>query len=198
MHILSKEFFDRPVLQIAPELLGKVLVCSDRSERGLRGIITEVEAYDGPDDRACHASKGKTLRMVTMFGPAGYWYVYLCYGMHWMLNIVCEREGYPAAILIRGICTREGVQLKNTSHQPHPFLGADINGPGKVTKYFRINQRFNGQPATRHTGLWIEDHGIVVPKGHIQRTPRIGVDYAGAWAKKPYRFIYPMPALNRR
>src|SRR3989338_7021109 len=95
---LPVSFFDLPVLTVAPGLLGKVLRCGERS-----GVITEVEAYDGIRDKACHASKGCTDRTKVMFGPAGHWYVYLCYGMHWMLNVVCEREGYPAAILILSI-----------------------------------------------------------------------------------------------
>lgn len=158
---LKADFFARPATTVAESLIGKRLVCGKRS-----GIITEVEAYDGPEDKACHGSKGLTERTKVMFGPAGQWYVYFIYGMYWMLNIVTGDEGYPAAVLIRGV--------------------EDFDGPGKLTKAFGINKRFNGVPATEESGLWIEE-GISPSK--IKRTPRIGVDYAGAWAKKPYRFI---------
>lgn len=166
-------FFDRPVLAVARDLLGKILVRQLPLAAGeggkLFGMITEVEAYDGPEDRACHAYRGKTGRNAPMFGPPGYWYVYLVYGMHWMLNIVTGPVGYPAAVLIRGV--------------------REWEGPGKLSRMLHINKQFNALPATRETGLWIEDRGMIIPPETIRQTPRIGVDYAGAWAKKPYRFI---------
>jgi DNA-3-methyladenine glycosylase len=167
--ILPQSFFDRPVLDVAPELLGKFLV----RERG--GTIdelhiTEVEAYDGPHDLACHASKGKTPRTAVMFGPAGHWYIYFVYGMHWMLNIVTGPEGYPAAVLIRGT--------------------SEVTGPARVTRHLSIGREQNEKPANRTSGLWIEDRGISIPRNAIKRTPRIGVDYAKEWAKKPYRFVW--------
>lgn len=165
---LPPAFFDRPVLRVAPELLGKVLI---RRRRGkcFTAIITEVEAYDGRKDQASHAHRGCTKRNAPMFGPAGYWYIYLVYGMHWMLNVVTGPVGYPAAVLIRGVM--------------------HVDGPGKLTRACHVDQVFNAKPATEATGLWIEDHGTVVPRAAVQRAPRIGVDYAGIWAKKPYRFI---------
>ena len=162
--ILRTSFFDRPTLEVTEDLLGKYLVSQNGSV-----MITEVEAYDGPKDKACHAYKGLTPRTAPMFGPAGYWYVYLIYGMYWMLNIVTGNEGYPAAVLIRG--------------------AGDWNGPGKLTKNLGIDQSFNAKKADEKTGLWIEDRGVVIPQTQIVRTPRIGVDYAGEWAKKPYRFV---------
>ena len=131
-------------------------------------MITEVEAYIGFCDRASHASRGMTPRNRVMFGPPGVWYVYFTYGMHWMLNIVTERRGYPAAILIRGV---EGV-----------------SGPGRVTKFFNIDRRISGTPASRKTGLWIEERGVRVPPRAIRRLKRIGVGYAGAWKHKLWRF----------
>jgi DNA-3-methyladenine glycosylase len=168
---LFQRFFDRPALEVAEGILGKVLV-RRKGETLLYGIITEVEAYDGPEDKASHAHSGRTKRNAPMFGPAGHWYIYLVYGMHWMLNIVTGPVGYPAAVLIRGV--------------------GEWNGPGKLTRALNIDQSFNAQRATKETGLWVEDHGIVIPRKQIQRTPRIGVDYAGAWAKKPYRFVIPL------
>jgi DNA-3-methyladenine glycosylase len=132
-------------------------------------IITEVEAYDGANDRACHAHRGRTPRNEVMFGPAGRFYVYFVYGMHWMLNIVTGDPGYPAAVLIRGI---EG-------HK----------GPVRLTKTLGINRSLNGKLSHPNSGLWIEDRGLAIPRRAIQRAPRIGVAYAGASTKLPYRFI---------
>ncbi len=131
--------------------------------------IHETEAYVGPHDLACHASKGRTARTEVMFGPAGYWYVYFIYGMHWMLNVVTGEVDHPAAVLIRG--------------------AGDWTGPAKLTKALSIDKGLNGQRAAKSSGLWIEDRGVTVPRRRIQRTPRIGVDYAGPWAAKPYRYV---------
>ncbi|KKU93976.1 MAG: hypothetical protein UY26_C0003G0126 [Candidatus Jorgensenbacteria bacterium GW2011_GWA1_48_13] len=179
--ILSDRFFARPTVLVAKSLLGKYL-CRRYRGKIIRAMITEVEAYDGFRDKASHASRGLTPRTKVMFGPAGYWYVYFTYGMHWMLNIVTGRRGYPAAILIRGV---EGV-----------------NGPARVTKFFKIDRNFNGKPASRKTGLW-----IAAPEGRaslrkkfgaggfkIKKSKRIGVDYAGPiWSKKHYRFFIHSP-----
>lgn len=167
--ILKPAFFERDVLRVAEDLLGAHLVRRVRGKE-VRHVITEVEAYDGIDDKACHASKGRTPRTEVMFGPAGHWYVYLCYGMYDMLNIVTGQEGYPAAVLIRG--TRE------------------VNGPGRLTKALGITRALNGQSADKQSGLWIERSGIRMPKKEIVRTPRIGVGYAGEWARKPWRFVW--------
>ena len=171
--ILDQSFFDRPVLEVSEDLIGKNLV-REFNKNGIKCLIkaqiTEVEAYDGPNDLACHASKGETPRTKIMFGPAGYFYVYLCYGIHWMLNIVTGPKGYPAAILIRG--------LKN------------ISGPARLTKSLKINRSMNSKLAHPDSGLWIEDPGITIAKNKIRNTPRIGVEYAGQiWSKKNYRFV---------
>lgn len=166
--ILGRPFYTQPTLEIAPTLLGKYLIRRFVSGRKISRKITEVEAYAGFRDRASHASRGKTKRNAVMFDPAGCWYVYFTYGMHWMLNIVTEREGYPAAILIRGV---DG-----------------ISGPARVTKFFKIDSRFNGKPALPKTRLWIEDRGLRVPARIIRRSRRIGVDYAGPWKHKLWNF----------
>ncbi|MFA5306138.1 MAG: DNA-3-methyladenine glycosylase [Candidatus Babeliales bacterium] len=166
---LSPSFFDRPVLTVAHELIGCPLVI-ERNGVTKKLIIHEVEAYDGPDDLACHGRFGKTERTAAMFGPAGCWYVYLVYGMHWMLNIVTGPEGYPAAILIRG--------------------AGEFDGPGKLTKALSINKQVNRQPTTPASRLWIEPRTRLIPPSEIIQAPRIGVDYAGPhWANVPYRFI---------
>lgn len=163
----NKRFFNRSTLAVSRELLGKYLV-RRIGRREVARKITEVEAYVGFRDRASHASRGRTKRNAPMFGPAGHWYIYFTYGMHWMLNIVTERHGYPAAILIRGV--------------------QSISGPARVTKFFRIDGRFNAKPALGKTGLWIEDRGVKINRRAIHRSPRIGVDYAGPWKTKPWRW----------
>lgn len=167
--ILGKSFFEKSTLEIAENLLGKYLVRKiGNKEVALR--INEIEAYDGFDDKASHAHRGKTERNKVMFGEAGNWYVYLVYGMHNMLNIVTGKENYPAAILIRG--------------------ASDINGPGKLTKFLKIDKKLNSKNASVETGLWFEDRGEKIDKRKIKRVSRIGVDYAGPiWAKKDYRFV---------
>lgn len=193
--LLPSSFFERPVLKVAEELLGKVII-RKKADKKIHGVITDVEAYDGPDDLACHGRFGRTARTAPMFGPAGHWYVYLAYGMHWMLNIVTGPEGYPAAILIRGITKPDLLRTGNSiSSIDVDVIGRQrrLNGPGRLTQALRIGRSFNAQCATKNTGLWIEDHGIVVPRSAILRTPRIGVDYARAWAKKPYRFVLAIP-----
>jgi len=167
-NILDKAFFERDTLAVARELVGKLLCVSLSDVEGRTRCyrVTETEAYDGPHDRASHAHRGRTARNAPMFGEAGCWYIYFVYGVHWMLNIVTGDKEYPAAVLIRGV---EG-----------------FAGPGRVTKALGINKRFNGLPATGETGLWFEDDGE--KPGTINALPRVGVAYAGAWAKKPYRF----------
>jgi DNA-3-methyladenine glycosylase len=166
--VLDQAFYARPALVVARELLGKYLV-RRHSGRTIAAQIFETEAYVGPHDLACHAAKGHTPRTAVMFGPAGRWYVYFIYGIHWMLNVVTESEGFPAAVLLRGA----GQWL----------------GPARLTKGLDIDRGLNGAWATRASGLWIEDRGEAITRSQIRRTPRIGVDYAGPWAAKPYRFL---------
>lgn len=166
---LPMSFFDRSTLEAAELVLGKILCRRLSDDTIVRHLITEVEAYDGPDDKACHAHKGLTPKTEVMFGPAGYWYVYLCYGIHWMLNIVTGPLNYPAAVLIRST--------------------QSISGPGRLTKALSIDKSFNTLPASLSSGLWIADNPHFSSK-KVERTPRIGIDYAGPiWANKPYRFV---------
>jgi DNA-3-methyladenine glycosylase len=151
----------------------------------MRTKIVDVEAYVGPQDKACHASKGRTKRTEIMFGPAGFTYVYLIYGMYHCLNIVTEQENYPAAILIRGL---EILENKNPQAIP-----TRIDGPGRVCRFLEIDRTHNGLDATLGTNLWIEDHGLAIPRKQTQALPRIGVDYAGEWARKLWRFCLPAP-----
>ncbi|MEK7635793.1 MAG: DNA-3-methyladenine glycosylase [Patescibacteria group bacterium] len=166
--VLPQKFFNQSALKVAQNLLGKFLV-RKLHNRKISLMITEVEAYDGFKDKASHASRGKTERNKIMFGLAGRFYVYFTYGMHWMLNIVTGSKNYPAAVLIRA--------------------AGDINGPAKLTKYLKIDKKFNGSTANRKTGLWFEDRGVKIKKSQIKKSKRIGVEYAGKWANKHYRFF---------
>ncbi len=167
---LRQDFFDRPTLEVSGDLIGKCLCRQvDGEVKSLR--IAEVEAYDGPLDKACHAHRGKTPRNDVMFGPAGRWYVYLCYGMHWMLNAVTGPVDFPAAVLLRGC--------------------VEVNGPGRLTKALSVDGGQDRAIISRMSGLWIEDDGIEVLETEVERTPRIGIGYAGReWVDKPYRFVW--------
>ena len=185
MKILPSSFFDRPTVKVAQDLIGCVLACKHGRDTE-RLTITETEAYDGFDDKASHASRGKTARNEIMFRSAGHIYVYFTYGMHWMLNIVTGPRDYPAAVLIRG-----GIDRDTDSNANKP-----VNGPARLTKYLGITGKLNGKKLGRVSGLWIEARtpamtAILNDPRAIKRMPRIGVDYAGpVWAKKKWRFIF--------
>ncbi len=167
--LVETDFSARDTVGLARSLLGNYLVLkTGQRERSHR--ITEVEAYDGPEDLACHASKGRTQRTEPLFGPPACWYVYLCYGIHEMLNLVTGPVNYPAAILIRGL--------------------ENVTGPGRLTKKLGIDRRYNAKPANPETGMWLEKREIDFNEETIKATPRIGIDYAGEdWANRPYRFV---------
>lgn len=181
---------------VARALLGKFLVRLLESGEVIELMINEVEAYDGFEDKASHAHKGRTLRNAVMFGPAGFWYVYFCYGVHFMLNIVTGEEGYPSAVLIRGAGE---VRSQGKVSGPTGDLraagirtgaGFQISGPGRLTKFLGIDKNFNCKEAGVDSGLWIEDRGVYVDFARMKATPRIGVSYAGpVWAKKEWRFV---------
>jgi DNA-3-methyladenine glycosylase len=178
---LTPSFLNRPTVRVARELLGKYVVRRYRG-RETALMITEVEAYDGLGDLASHAAQSKnarTGRAAIMFGPAGYWYVYFTYGMHWLANIVTGSKDYPAAILIRA----------GEYHDPKTGETARIIGPARLTKFLKIDRMQNGKPAMRTTGLWLEDRGNKIPSARIVATKRVGVDYAGPiWSAKEYNF----------
>jgi DNA-3-methyladenine glycosylase len=169
--VLPRIYFNRPTVTVARSLIGKYLVRSIDG-RMLAGKIVEVEAYVGPQDKACHASKGRTPRTEVLFGQPGVAYVYLIYGMYHCLNVVTEREEFPAAILIRAI----------------EIDGELIDGPGRLCRALQIDRCLNRVDLTTCESLWFEDRGILVERGDLGAHPRVGVDYAGEWAKKPWRF----------
>lgn len=163
---IERDFFCRDVLEVAPDLLGKEIVLRDLS-RCEKIIITEVEAYRGEEDLACHASKGRTPRTEIMYHAGGHLYIYLIYGMYWMLNIVAGKTDEPQAVLIRGI--------KNCS------------GPGRLTRLLGIDKSYYGEDLIASDRIWINDTGLNIP---FETTPRIGIDYAGEiWKNKKWRFI---------
>jgi DNA-3-methyladenine glycosylase len=180
---LSRAFYERPTVEVARQLLGKYLVRIDAA--GVRaGMILETEAYVGPDDKASHASRGRTPRTALMFGPAGFAYVYLIYGMHHCLNIVTERENYPAAVLIRAVEPSEGLELMQKQRSTLDVRRL-TNGPGKLCQAFGIDRRLNGLDMCGEA-LFIEARGTNLVD--IVVTARVGVDYAGPWKDKPWRF----------
>ena len=179
---LSKKFYNQSTLKVAKKLLGKFLV-RKIGKKKIVGMITEIEAYVGPNDLASHASKGKTPRTQIMFGEAGRWYVYLIYGMYHCLNVVTEKEDYPAAVLIRAV--KPVVNVRRGAEAAARGIGA---GPGKVCKYFKIDKKLNGENAGGQK-LWIEDRKIKLKKSAIQTDKRIGVDYAGKYKHKKWRFL---------
>jgi DNA-3-methyladenine glycosylase len=182
---LAPSFFDRPTLDLAQDLLGCVLVRSKGRAR-LAGRIVESEAYVGAEDLACHASKGRTARTEVMFGPPGHAYVYLIYGMYCCLNVVTGPRDYPAAVLVRAIEPVEGVAHMRRNRGRDLADDEIASGPGKLCQALAIDRRLNG---IRLDGddLWLEDPGT--RPGSIVATPRIGVDYAGEYRDKPWRFF---------
>jgi DNA-3-methyladenine glycosylase len=163
---LKKDFYLRDVLEVAPELIGKELVIVSENTVFNRFGIIEVEAYRGEEDRACHASKGRTRRTEVMYHEGGRIYVYFVYGMYWMLNIVTGKIDNPQAILIRGI--------------------AGCYGPGRLTRATGIDGSYYGEDLTISKRIWLEDKGITT---EIKTGKRIGIDYAGEpWRDKPWRY----------
>jgi DNA-3-methyladenine glycosylase len=183
MTILLQGFFSRPTETVARDLLGKHLV---RVLDGVRlaGIITEVEAYIGEDDQACHAKSGMTTRNSAMYGPPGQAYVYFIYGMHWMLNVVTEREGFPAAILIRSLEVCEGSEIISNRRK-----GADTYGPAKLTQALGIDSAQNeAKLYDQGGGIWIEP-GNPITGFKIIRSPRVGLfSVPEPWKSIPWRF----------
>jgi len=181
---LPRSFFERSTLRVARELLGSRLV---RLEPGGRtsGWLVEVEAYVGEEDLGSHASHGRTARNGVMYGPPGYAYVYFTYGMHWMLNVVTESEGFPAAVLLRALWPLEGVSRMRRRRGTHPLA----DGPAKLCEALAVDQRFNGRDlCDRSSRLFIEK-GSTLPSQFVSRGPRIGLDSVPEpWKSRPWRF----------
>ncbi len=194
----SKEVYDlfnQPADVVAPKLLGQHLLRRFPDGQVGRFLISEVEAYVGQEDKACHAHRGKTPRNVVMFGPAGFWYVYLIYGMYWMLNLVTSPKDDPHAVLFRGLKfvsweqTSVDVDRVSSSNAGSVSQKAlkNLDGPGKLTRALMINKDLNGQLASPVSGLWLEID-LNKPAPSFEKLPRVGIDYADKWKDKLLRF----------
>ncbi len=163
---LGYDFYRRDVLEVAPDLLGKYIVRLSSEGMQTRWLITETEAYRGEEDLACHASKGRTVRTEMMYCSGGVLYIYLIYGMYWMMNVVTSTENNPQAVLIRGV--------------------EELDGPGKLTRKLGIDKTFNGEDLVKSGRIWVEASTL---KPGYKATPRIGIEYAGEWKNKPWRYV---------
>ena len=164
---LQRDFYSRDVLEVAPQLLGQHLVRIGPEGNLSSYVITETEAYRGGEDLACHASKGKTPRTEVMFGEGGHLYMYLIYGMYWMMNVVCGDKGVPQAVLFRGL--------------------REVSGPGRLTSLLDMDRSFYGEDLVSSERIWIEESGS---SPAYSSGPRVGIDYAGLpWKNKPWRFL---------
>jgi DNA-3-methyladenine glycosylase len=191
--IVDRTWFDRSSLHVAPDLLSMRLVHDTPAGR-IAGQIVEVEAYLGPEDRAAHSSHGRTPRNAVMFGPPGHLYVYLIYGIHLCMNVVCGPGPKPEAVLIRAVRIDEGVELAQRKRGDVP-LRRLAAGPGNVGRAFGIDRSLNG--ADLLTGPIRLAFGSAPPG--MARRPRVGVDYAGDWAERPLRYLVADdPHISRR
>ena len=182
---LSEAFYSRSTIDVAVDLIGKVLVRKFDTGQA-SGMIVETEAYVGPHDLACHASKGRTSRTEVLFGPPGRAYVFMIYGVHCCFNAVTEKEGYPAAVLIRAIEPINGRELMKRN-RTRAVRDVDIgSGPGKLCQAMGVDRSLNAVNLSGRT-IWIEDRKL--DPGQIAASPRIGVDYAGEYRDKPWRFF---------
>ncbi len=174
---LSSKFYTQDTLTVAREILGKYIIRKYRNKE-LIGKIVETEAYIGPKDKASHAFGGKmTERNKTEYLNGGHIYIYLCYGIHWQLNITTNGEN-PECILIRA--------LEPTNKEARDSrIGS---GPGKLTKWLKLNKSFDGENLIESERIWLEDRGGEIKKSQIVSGKRIGIDYAEEWAEKPWRF----------
>ncbi|AFC99414.1 DNA-3-methyladenine glycosylase (3mg) [Methanocella conradii HZ254] len=182
---LPRGFYDRDTIEVAKELLGKVLVREAPAGRMAIKIV-ETEAYVGPHDKACHASKGMTERNRVMFGEPGHAYVYFIYGMYHCLNIVTEREGYPAAVLIRAGEPLEGVDAMWSMRKKARKMEDLASGPGRLCMAMDIDRSLNGVDMCKKGPLYVEDGKA--ESFDIVSCRRVGVEYAGEYRDKPWRF----------
>jgi len=188
MSKLDLQFYQsNNILDIGKFLLGKILY-TNISNKITSGMIVEVEAYLGATDKACHSYKNKkTKRTEAMFETGGVSYVYLCYGIHYLFNIVVGEKDNPCAVLIRAIEPIDGINIMLERRNFNKLTDELTNGPGKLTQSLGITDKVNKQSLISNL-IWVEDHNIKILKKDILSSYRIGVDYAGKDAKLPYRF----------
>jgi DNA-3-methyladenine glycosylase len=183
---LDRTTFNQPTLRVARDLLGKFIV-RNYEGRALSAMITEVEAYKGPEDQASHAYGGRrTRRVEPLYADGGTLYVYFVYGMHWMLNFSTAGVGKPEGVLIRALLAEAAGERKL------------LVGPGKVTQYLKIDKALDGADAIHSNEIWLEDRGVRIPARRVRSGPRVGIDFAGPyWAERPWRFWID-PRLDHR
>ena len=197
MKKLSREFYTRSdVLEVARDLLGKRLVVPNRSGARVAGIIVETEAYRGPEDKASHAYSGRrTRRTETMYGVGGTAYVYFVYGMYHQFNVVTNVKDMPHAILVRAVQPVEGLEIIRRRRSGR-FEHELTSGPGRLCVALGIDRKLDKADLLGNR-VWIEE-GVALPRRQIARVPRIGIDYAEEWVKKPWRFwIRDNPFVSR-
>lgn len=184
---LHRSFFAQPTLEVARQLLGMRLVRLEGNQR-LAGYITEVEAYRGEEDLGCHAKAGRTPRTQIMYGPPGHAYVYFTYGMHWMLNFVTEAEGFPAAVLLRGLFPKEGLDLIASRRYGQPsYLWTD--GPAKICRALNIDKRLNGVDLCAVEAVLFIETALTIPDSSVTIGPRVGLyTVPEPWKSIPWRF----------
>lgn len=185
---LERDFFSRPTLIVAEALLGARLVRIDNGQR-ISGIIVETEAYCGETDLACHARIGRTPRTVVMYGPPGHAYVYFTYGIHWMLNVVTETEGFPAAILIRSIIPDEGIELISRRRHPQPTKDW-TNGPAKICQALNITGSFNDVDMCADQRKLFFEESNLIRNIIVKRGARVGMNKVPEpWYSIDWRFL---------
>ena len=184
---LGREFFSRPALQVAQELLDTKLVRLEGKER-IAGLIIETEAYRGEEDLGCHCRAGRTPRTQVMYGPPGHAYVYFTYGLHWMLNFVVEKEDFPAAILIRALYPIKGHKIIALRRGAQPSKHW-TDGPGKLCQALNIDKKFNGVDLCASSAKLFVEPGIKIPESNVTTSPRVGLNTVPEpWKSIPWRF----------
>lgn len=185
---LKRHFFERETLIVARQLLGKSLIRVEPDGERLRGIIIETEAYIGEEDLACHARAGRTARNASMWGEAGHAYIYFTYGMHWMLNLVTERAGFPAAVLLRALIPREGLARMGARRAGRPQTEL-CSGPAKLCQAFAIDQSFDGLDLCKSGSPFYLEEAETIPDSAVTLSPRVGLNNVEEpWASMPWRF----------
>lgn len=195
---LSRGFFLQSTLKVARDLLGQRLVLLDNHNLRLSGRIIETEAYVGTEDLACHARVGKTMRNAVMWGPAGYAYVYFTYGMHWMLNIVTEDDGFPAAVLIRSLLPEEGLE-EMLRRRPVPIKANLTNGPAKLCQALGINGSWNGKDLCSNDSSLFVERESPISDDLVTNGPRVGLNTVPEpWKSAPWRFLVDPTIFDNR
>lgn len=185
---LPRSFFGRDTVDVAQDLLGKRLV-REAGGRRISGVITETEAYRGENDLACHARFGRTPRTEIMYGSPGYTYIYFIYGIHWLLNFVTERVGFPGAVLIRSLQITEGQDLVAGRRKNHP-PNSWTNGPAKICQALDLDGKQNGLDVCGTDAIVYLEEGRKVTPGLIQSFPRVGLKAVpDPWKSIAWRFV---------